>query len=686
MQLSKILQERAEGLVSEIQKPLDRKAGKNIISILGDVGLGKTSLLYALTRRLADIGLLPVFVSPPFRAVDTAPAVILQIADAFRKYGLMNGDGETLTRPEVHLDVKLDLLGKVASANRTNIVLLCDEPREWLKAESEDFDDHYVQYRKQKVVSELSRWDCRMVFAGALPESIHPSIVTQHKLPFDCVRVHEQPSGGLQEVVDTLVNRLGAKLSVATALARRLLMAFAKATSVDAAIELYNVWPDAWTLADKLTVAISDDVSLAPVRDAWARLALFRGPINPDLLNLIGIDNLSSEQRAIVYDGLLQQTDGAFLMHGMLKRMKLVSRWQESIRSSAHELFANYFKKKCVAWNPKDGHLGDTLEGFHHAVFAGERDARQTFPVVSIEQLHVLGRVLSKQLHDHVGAAKVFEEVVRLDHLDDYGHHYWAYNIDWEAADEALAEREYKRAVELNPEHPWWWSRWINFLITTGKLSHARSEWNRANTALGVRECDPDDRVWRALHLWVARLLLHRGQVEFARYVLSDVHEELRKKDPQFVALGHLLQFLDQAEDEESVFPWCVSPDHWWTSPYPHLTFDLELDGKPLKRWYPGRVVEVDEEAVWLIVGKKPESPEQFPTFGRIPIARQQFDSACRDAASSQIEPNRYLELAFYGDEDVLQIRCHPSMVQMDSNLPGFDPPDPRRYLSRSDI
>jgi hypothetical protein len=131
------------------------------------------------------------------------------------------------------------------------------------------------------------------------------------------------------------------------------------------------------------------------------------------------------------------------------------------------------------------------------------------------------------------------------------------------------------------------------------------------------------------------------------------------------------------------VFPWCVSPEDWWTKPYPHLKFDLAVDSMPLKRWYPGRVVEVDDESVWLIVGKKPESPGASPTYGRVPIPRKQFDAACSDVPSSKIEPDRYLELAFYGDDDVLRIRCHPSAVQMDSNLPGFDPPDPRRYLNR---
>jgi len=200
MQLSKVLQERAESLVSELQRPFGRNTGNKIISIQGDIGLGKTSLLHHLATRLADADLMPVFVSPPFRAVDTAPAVLMQIADAFRNYGLIIGHGDSLASPEVHLDSKLDLLSKVAAKNRKTVVLLCDEPREWLKAESEDADDHYVQYRKEKVVEDLLGWNCRCVFAGVLPEFVHPSRVTPHKLPFDCVPIVglDTPSPGIK--------------------------------------------------------------------------------------------------------------------------------------------------------------------------------------------------------------------------------------------------------------------------------------------------------------------------------------------------------------------------------------------------------------------------------------------------------------------------------------------------------
>lgn len=683
MQLSKVLQERVDEFVNELRQPSGGRFGKKVISIQGDVGLGKTSLLLDLRGRLADIGLCPVFVSPPSRAVDTGPAVITQVADAFHGYQLINGEMESLVDPRIHLSKKLDLLGKVVSDNRGSVVFLCDEPREWVKAESEDSDDFYVQDRKETIVNQISQWDCRFVITGRPPASIPYSKVSQQKLPFDCVRIQEQPCGSLQDVAEELVHRLGPNLAVSTALARRLLMAFAKATSVDAAVELYGGWPYAWDIARKLAEAVSNIQQLAPVRDAWAKLALFRGQMSFEILKLLGIDKLNEGHRAIVIDGLLQQSNDLFSMHGILKQPKEVSHWQEPLRRSTHELFAGYFKTKLVPSTSPEHRSEDALEGFHHAVLADNSDPRDVFPVQSIEQLHVLGRFLSKHRQDHVGAAEVFKEVVKLDDFDDYGHHYWAYNVDWMAANEALAEREYKRALELNREHPWWWSRWINFLITTGNLAQARREWNKASVELNVRECGSTDRVWRALHLWVARLLLHRGQIEFARYVLGDVPEELRNYDPQFVALGKLLRFLDQVDDEESVFPWSVSPNQWWTKPYPNLVFDLEVDKRPLKRWHPGRVLTVDDRAVWLVVGKAPESAEASPTFGVVPMDRPRFDAACNDASAAEIEPDRYLELAFYGDDDVIRIRCHPSSVQMDSDLPGFDPPDPRRYLKR---
>ncbi len=240
MQLSKVLQERAETIVSELQQPFGRNTGNKTISIQGEVGIGKTSLLHHLTTRLADDGLKPVFVSPPFRAVDTAPAVIMQIADSFRNYGLMKGDGDSLASPNVHLDAKLDLLGKVAATNRKDIVLLCDEPREWLKAEAEDSEDHYVQDRKEKVVDELSRWGCRCVFAGRSAR-VHPSLcgyTTQA-----AVRLRARSRAARRRLAGcrrrTHRPPRSWTLAVVTALARRLLMASAKATSVDAAVELY---------------------------------------------------------------------------------------------------------------------------------------------------------------------------------------------------------------------------------------------------------------------------------------------------------------------------------------------------------------------------------------------------------------------------------------------------------------
>ena len=372
-------------------------------------------------------------------------------------------------------------------------------------------------------------------------------------------------------------------------------------------------------------------------------------------------------------------------MHDVLKRLPGELGWQAwPIRRSAHEQFADYFARRLSRSEaPPAGAMGDVLEGFHHAASAGRQSAPNDFAPFSPEQLHTLGRVLSKHCGDHRAAIEVFERAIPLDDRDDYAHHYLAYNVDWLADDEDRADREYKQAVELNKEHPWWWSRRINFLITTGRLSEARREWRDATTSLGRLTAEDSDYLYRALHLWVARLLLHRGQLDFAEQVLASVPERVRRHDTQFQALARLSATLHEAERGRGVFPWSVPPDRWWHS-FPNLGFPPELNGAPLVQWNPARVEDGDQDSVWLIVGSKLAG--ELPTYGHLAIPRDRFDDASLDVKSEEIQPNRFLELAFYGSAGELRIRCHPAEIAMDGQLPGFDPPDPRRYLRRKQV
>ncbi len=678
--LSTELQERADTLSAQLSSASPTSVA---IQVIGGIGLGKTTFLHGLSERLAKKGLRPIHVSPPLRAEDTGPAIIVQIGDGLRAHGLANGESDQLRDPAIGLEKKLATLKKRLERKDSEVVLLCDEPREWERTETENSDDHYTQRRKQRVLDAVMNLSCRRVFAGNLPQSSQPKSVKAYVLPFDSVRFGDQVMGSLEDVAQALRVRLNARLARATSLERRLLAAFAKAASVDDAVSAYAEWPDCWMLARRLANAVSAHSGLAPLREIWARLALFRGAMDAELLRQLGVDQLELEAKVILDDSLLQPSNGGFLMHDVLKRLPRELGWHSRpLRQSAHEQFADYFAQRCRTRGETSGYaMVDVLEGFHHAASAGRQSAPRDFAPFFVEQLHTLGRVLSKQYGNHEAAIQVFEQAIRLDDQDDYAHHYVAYNVDWLALDEDRADCEYKRAVELNKEHPCWWSRRINFLITTGRLNEARQNWSDAKGALGLFLAEDSGYVYRELHLWVARLLLHRGQLDFADLVLASVPEPIRRRDTQFQALGRLYETLREAERGRGVFPWSVPPDRWWHT-FPNLSFPPEVNGEPLMQWNPARVEDVDEESVWMIVGSK--AGDEPPTYGHVAIPRSRFDEASLDVKSQEIEPDRFLELAFYGARGELRIRCHPVEIAMDGQLPGFDPPNPRRYLKQN--
>jgi hypothetical protein len=73
--------------------------------------------------------------------------------------------------------------------------------------------------------------------------------------------------------------------------------------------------------------------------------------------------------------------------------------------------------------------------------------------------------------HEHERAAEYFRFAVSLDEQRAYSHHYLAFNLDWLARESPTVEQSYLRAIELQPTHPWWWSRWISYLATARRVS-----------------------------------------------------------------------------------------------------------------------------------------------------------------------------------------------------------------------
>jgi tetratricopeptide (TPR) repeat protein len=379
----------------------------------------------------------------------------------------------------------------------------------------------------------------------------------------------------------------------------------------------------------------------------------------------------------------LLSTDGeTFELHDVLR---LTATPEETLGHASvlgfHQLIASYYLEYASTGDVSSW-LTNAIEAFHHAARSTNRHLIASVKPCFVEQLHVHGRTLSKELNDHAGAAEIFKLAVELEDGNDYSHHYWAYNTDWRAGDTALIEREYTRAVELNPTHAWWWSRWINFLITTGRMLDARREWSKASDEL--RNSDGWERgsVFRELHLWVARLLLHRGQLDFAARVIEDVPPTVRKEHVGFRALERWLIAMQEARRARGVFPLQIPPGDWWRLS-PHLDFPPQVAGKALLQWNPARVEAIQDGVVTLVVGQKPAEEAALPTYGWIELPFDRFDAASLDERAEALRSGRFVELAFYGEEGILRIRVHPDRPWVDPDLPPLDPPDPQRYLKK---
>jgi len=679
------LNQRADTLATDIQ----HQPPQQTWLISGRWGSGKSSLLHALKPRLLKQGLIPIVVSPPPRDMDTGPAALLQIGETLQTHGLLNGELGLLENPAAAWSEKLS--GAVDWLNRkhADVVLLCDEAGKWTVPPTADeaFSPYSNQHIEELVYAIHDRLRCRRVFtrpSGQANDSLRRYDLPGDTHPSWLLDAHET-WGDMAGLAHELHARLGGNLGVATPLEIRLLVALAAVTSVTDVVGYYlSQWPECQAIARRLATKMAVRNDYVNLRTLWAQLALCREFIDQELLDWLGAKSLDPQQRAVLFHGLLHRRENEYEMNHVLRINELVTSWLNSeSRIATHRKLAEYYAAKIERIKRMDEvYLGRELEAFHHASESADADTLRRFRPLFGDQLNKLGRALSKEARNFAGAADVFRQAIRLDDGNDYAHHYLAYNIDWLANDPGLAEREYRRAIELNPQHPWWWSRWINFLITVGRSREAREQWRRAVDALDLATGEAPDTVYQSLHLYVARLLVHRAQLDFADTVLSETPALLRATDIRFQALSNLLTAMREAERTRAVFPLSVPAKDWWKGP--HLEFDSAIADGPLVKWFPAQVDDVDDQTVYLIMAKRGPADGKVE-YGHVAIPRERFDDASLDEPSGQLREGWFLELAFYGAQETMKIRVHPDTPWQPSGLPGLDP-DPRRYLKKAGI
>ncbi len=664
MPVSQELIDRATELGPSIA---DGPAKKSWI-IKGNYGTGKSALLQLLRQQLSNRNLRPIFLAPPKKAFDTGTFAALQLATGLRSHGQLNGEMGDIINPSVPWQQKVDLL---VGCLREDNVVLCDDLERWTTPSFDPsfcpFTHRNVENLRQRLLTEQR---CRVVFTtrpSGSPEE-------NYWLPKYTGNASGISFGQFADVYHDLANRIGVPLQGVTWFEARLLTAWAVVTSPANVASEFPSWNDTWAIVGRFFTAVSKSDKWQGLGSLLSRLPHVRTAVSSELLGILGGGNFSEECKCVATDLLLTECDGQFSIPRFLRQHKWV---KDSLISKEltelHKDLKNHFKIQVNA----GGDAVELLEaeGFYHSATLGNQD--DGFRLFFAEQLHALGKTLSFEKKDYAAAVIVYRKSVELAPDNDYGHHYLGYNLDVQAESAEETESAYMRAIKLNTDHPWYWSRWINFLITTGRIGEARSQWREAIAAL-----DPIENmgIYHSLHLPVANLLAQRAQIDFAKQVLDDVDPpQLLKQDNRFQSLHDYCIALKEAQEADAVFPLKISPDNWWTT-HPHLGLPTSFAGKALIRWVPARVDAIEGDVACLVSAHPPQDDSPAEYF-KWTLSRQEFNDASTERFAGLTE-DRFLEVGFYGADGLIRICLHPD-EQWD-NLTRLDPPDPLRYLRKA--
>jgi hypothetical protein len=245
----------------------------------------------------------------------------------------------------------------------------------------------------------------------------------------------------------------------------------------------------------------------------------------------------------------------------------------------------------------------------------------------------------------------------------------------------ACVEQHYRRAISLNPRHPWWRARLVCFLITRGRTVAAREEWDRAIDDLTGADRSDSVQFYETLHGWVADVALRRGLLEFADAVVSGIPAAVRSQSPRLSALIRRLRAMEIAEREGAFVPSDLLVKDWWK----HGPFLLsrrigEANGMVLRRWLAGRIEKIQLEQIDLRVCDIDPRSTSAPRSGSLQLRISDFDRLSRDEPAAELTEGRFVEIGLYSDEATGEaqrlIRVHADRDWQDDALSGHQATD----------
>lgn len=474
------------------------------------------------------------------------------------KAGSLNGEAEILRDPKRRWLEKFEAVTGVIDNEPDRFAILCDEPSHWFRqsaSEVDDTPDHHARLVSDWIFKQAK---CRRVVSGYvsttglsyLKQTRAPRIPNGRELLQDSTFW-----GGAAALAAGIVNATKRPIDYRPVMEIRLLVAWAWLFGPEVAAKQCVREFSATSLLEGLFDGLEDSAQVnmrhRAVCQAISRLAIGRVdlpmPVSADLLS-----ELSQLESDIVCGCFCEERPNSITLHPLVahevasrardrKREGTNAAWKLA-RSEQFQVHKRLFD--LTSQTPAGESFRADLETLHHGVLSDQiQDIANDSRLHFVEQLHEIGRSLSYVFRQHQQAADVFRMALRLDEENAYSHHYLAFNLDWNAESVEEVEAHYQKAIELQPEHPWWWSRWISYLATRGQFKAAANQWRDALDALSVTEDATPDWIYLSLHRWVARWMLHWSNLDLAENVLRSIPSSLQS-DASVSRLNDLLTAL----------------------------------------------------------------------------------------------------------------------------------------------
>lgn len=657
-----------EEAVSTISGWLDQ--GEREIALQGPPTSGKSTALEHLRERLGPNRRV-IHVELPRRADDGAVVGALSAAAQLGPNVLSHVRNIRTT-----WTAKLQTIQEALQSDPDALVLI-DEPRQLLREPTSSIFTIRTVELSRALLSSAGKW------VVALDQA------TAGRARVLNLRAQSDPNAilaanqwnGLGEHAAQLLGQGSDKLSVYSPLELRLAVAV-----VAAGVDPSELVDTRWQPGRLINALMSRHRQGDKLKAVAGRLAVYRVPFTDEALENAGFGTLDDLGQKIVRSALLFGDGGTHKLHELIRARAAATNdhWlPDEQLDAAHRAAAQYHQRQFEqASDAKDllAAVRHEVEMVHHLTEADRPEELDEAHVYFVEQFDALGKSLSlKKKYPH--AVRAYERALAHDEKDSYAWHYLAYNLDVPGREPVRVEEGYSTAVELRPEHPLYEARYVCFLITRGRIDEAKAQWPVALASIFPESVSDDESLYRIVHGVVARLLLHRGEIEFAREVLDDVPGGVRHAS-WWQAEHQLWTYLKEASNHEAVFPPHIAIEKRWDGP--HLIRDRD-QRKSVKRWWPGRVSAVDPNgATHIRIAERHERTGQVEYKWLDLSAAEMKRQSPEVARGVSLPPGTFVEVVELPGKGVRRshrlITAHPSSSYENSALlPLFPPPD--RYI-----